>query len=54
MAVPRPAANPALVKDCTALLAAKDALRGAGALNWTHTLPVAQWDGVTLAGTPRG
>jgi hypothetical protein len=53
IAVPNPAGNPALVKDCAALLAMKDTLRGTGALNWTYTLPIAQWDGVTVSGRPQ-
>ena len=33
-AVPSPAANPGLVADCSALLTAKDTLRGTATLNW--------------------
>ena len=45
-------ANPGLVQDCMALLAAKDELRGTGALNWSESRAVADWDGVRTAGTP--
>ena len=44
--------KPALVKDCEALLAAKDALRGTGALNWATGTAIGSWDGVTVGGTP--
>ena len=46
-----------LVADCTALLAAKDALIGTGenarTLNWSGDRAISEWDGVTLAGTPK-
>ena len=35
--MPRPDDNLNLLLDCAALLRAKDALRGTGALNWSHT-----------------
>ena len=41
-----------LASDCTALLAAKDALRGTATLNWSVERPIAEWDGVTTGGTP--
>ena len=47
-AVPRPDDNPLLLLDCAALLRAKDALRGAAALNWSHTTSITTWDGVTV------
>ena len=46
VAVANAANNPGLVSDCDALLAARDAL------NWSATLPIADWDGVTLGGSP--
>ena len=52
-AVPSPADNPGLVADCTALLAAKDTLRGTATLNWSADTAIASWDGITLAGTPQ-
>ena len=47
-AVASPADNPGLVSDCSALLRAKDALRGTAALNWSATLAIASWEGVTV------
>ena len=43
----------ALASDCAILLAARDALAGDGALNWSVDVPVEEWDGVTISGTPR-
>ena len=51
-AVPDAANNPGLVADCTALLEAKDTLRGTGALNWSADLVITAWEGVTVSGTP--
>ena len=51
-AVANHAANPGLVQDCMALLAAKDELRGTGALNWSESRAIADWDGVKTTGTP--
>ncbi len=45
--------NTGLVSDCSALLAARDTLRGTAALNWAADTPITQWDGVTARGTPR-
>ena len=53
LAVPDQADNPGLMRDCVNLLAAKDALRGTAALNWSVDTPISRWDGVTLGGTPR-
>ncbi len=47
-AVPRPNDNPNLLLDCAALLRAKDALRGTGALNWSHERQITTWNGVTV------
>ena len=52
-AVPSPAANPGLVADCSALLAAQDTLRGTATLNWSADAVISSWDGITLAGTPQ-
>ena len=46
--------NPHLMEDCTALLAAKDTLRGTATLNWGVDTAITTWDGVTVAGTPKG
>ena len=51
-AVAEPAANPGLVGDCEVLLALRDTLAGAASLNWTAGRPLAEWDGVVVAGTP--
>ena len=48
-AVTNPGVNRPQVYDCQALLAAKDTL-GAASLNWSPTLPLPIWDGVTLGG----
>ena len=44
--------NAGLMHDCMALLAAKDTLRGTGALNWDTGTTMSSWDGVTTGGTP--
>ena len=41
-----------LLKDCSALLAVRDALAGGAALNWSPSTPVSLWRGVQLAGAP--
>ena len=53
-AVPSPATNPGLVADCSALLAAKDTLRGTATLNWSATRAITAWSGVTVASVPYG
>ena len=51
---PPSCADASLAADCVALLAARDALAGDdGSLNWSASVPVTQWDGVTVSGTPR-
>ena len=47
-----PGANRELVKDCEALLAAKDTLRGTATLNWSTGTAMSSWTGVTTGGTP--
>ncbi len=42
-------AAPRLHDDCAALLEARDALDRDGALNWSDTLPIAYWRGVTVS-----
>ena len=42
-------AGPGIVSDCEALLASRDALRGAGMLDWSEDLPISQWQGVSIA-----
>ena len=55
LSVPPPAmcADASLAADCAALLAARDALAGGDALNWSTSVPVAEWEGVTVSGSPR-
>ena len=46
--------NPGLVSDCEALLASRDTLAGTALpLNWSAARPIAEWDGVTISGTPQ-
>ena len=52
-AVSDAANNPGLVSDCETLLDAKDTLRGAGALNWSASTPIGNWDGIVVGGAPR-
>ncbi len=52
LAVPDQSANPDLMRDCNTLLAAKDTLRGSATLNWSVDVPIADWDGVWVQGTP--
>ena len=51
-AVADAANNEGLVSDCEALLAARDTLAGSASLNWSASTPIAEWDGVTVGGTP--
>lgn len=51
-AVAEPSANTDLVGDCKVLLALRDTLAGSAALNWTGGRPMAEWEGVVVAGTP--
>ena len=50
--VPEAANNPGLVAECDMLMAARDTLAGSGTLNWSQGTPIADWDGVTVEGTP--
>ena len=52
-AVTNPSNNHGLVSDCEALLAAKDRLRGATALNWSTDVAIERWEGVVFSGTPK-
>ena len=45
--------GPPLLNDCTLLLALEEALAGAAELNWSETLPLNEWQGVTVGG-PEG
>ena len=47
------ASNTDLVSDCEALLEARNKLEDGGArLNWWQGTPIADWEGITLRGTP--
>ena len=52
-AVPDPDNNPGLVSDCEALLASRDTLAGDATLNWSVDVSFADWDGITVSGTPQ-
>ena len=55
-AVASAAANPGLVADCVVLLTAKRALTDTGTtekLNWSPSVAMDRWDGLTLGGVPR-
>ena len=48
IAVPNPE-DPSLVADCSTLLDAKDTLRGSASLDWSKTIPIDRWEGVTVS-----
>ncbi|MCY4114511.1 MAG: hypothetical protein OXG33_11340 [Chloroflexi bacterium] len=48
-----PAENSGLVRDCEVLLELRDTLFGSALVNWVPGIPITQWLGVTVAGTPR-
>lgn len=50
--VPKPGANPGLVRDCEALVGVRDALFGEDDSNWSPGTPISQWVGVTVDGDP--
>ena len=52
-AIPDAVSNPGLVSDCEALLAARRTLAGTAKLNWSSLTPMAEWEGVTIGGTPQ-
>ena len=41
-----------LFDDCTLLLAVKETLAGGAELNWSGALPISEWQGVTVGGSP--
>ena len=45
-AVPRPNEFTRLVRDCSVLLTAKDALRGTASLNWSPDTYIREWQGI--------
>ncbi len=52
LAVPASDQHPGLVSDCETLLGLRDELRGRADLDWNAQLPIAQWRGITLGGSP--
>lgn len=42
----------ALAADCETLLSARDTLAGTATLNWAADVPIKDWDGITVGGTP--
>ena len=44
--------SPELAADCETLLDLRDALAGAALLNWAADTPIADWDGITVGGSP--
>lgn len=53
-AVSTPTSNRGLVRDCSALLAGHETLKGSGTgLNWSSGLAIASWTGVALSQTPQ-
>ena len=47
------AMTPALLADCTLLLAVRDVLAGEARLNWSENVPIGFWQGVSTGGSPR-
>ena len=52
LAVPNQTDNPGLMRDCMALLAAKDTLRGTATLDWSTGDSIGDWEGISTGGTP--
>ena len=52
-AVPDASNNPGLISDCEALLAAQDTLAGSATRYWLADIPITEWRGVSVGGTPR-
>lgn len=50
--LPDPVENPGLVNDCQVLLKIRDILAGDEVLYWNQGLPITQWPGVVVAGSP--
>ena len=46
------AANTGLISDCKALLDSHGILDSTATLNWSSDTPIADWDGITIRGTP--
>ena len=52
LAVPDQGNNPGLMRDCVALLMARDELRGTATLNWGGDTPITDWTGIKVTGSP--
>ena len=50
--VPNPSDNPGLIADCVALLTAKRSFVSDVPLDWEADRPIAEWEGITIGGTP--
>ena len=44
--------NPGLVRDCQTLLRLRDRLAGQALLNWKASIPIQQWQGIFVEGSP--
>ena len=52
IAVDDPDENGGLVSDCEVLLAVRDRLAGAASLNWSADVPIDEWYGIGIVGSP--
>ena len=50
--VPDPKGNPDLVRDCETLLQIRNPLMGDAVLNWSAQVPMSEWVGVFIEGSP--
>lgn len=50
--VPEPNVNQGLVQDCEVLMEVRDQMTRTGSLNWSPDIPIAEWEGVSIAGSP--
>ena len=41
-----------LAVDCDTLLDLKSTIQGSGSLNWSDAIPITQWDGIRMGGSP--
>ena len=44
--------TPGLVHDCETLLSMRDTLAGSAELDWGEDLPIGEWEGLTVDGSP--
>ena len=50
--VQEPEANPGLVRDCETLLGVRNTLAGGAEIEWSEHIPIGEWEGVNLGGSP--